>query len=130
MKFKNLTRNLALILLTSNKVMELEKINAIQEQTKSNKETKKQRKFDIWLGLNKIAIINYSASFLRLHQNKSATILYVLKKKMHVFTRNDLVFNEHEELGAGVFGVVRLGFTPSIQQRVIVKSIFRKTQSN
>ena len=49
---------------------------------------------------------------------------------MHVFTRNDLVFNEHEELGAGVFGVVKLGFTPSIQQRVGVKSIFRKTQSN
>lgn len=110
--------------------MELERINTIQEQTKSKRATKKQRHFDIWLGLNKIAIINYSASFLRLHQHKSATILYVLKKEMHVFTRNDLIFNEHEELGTGVFGVARLGFTPSIQQRVVVKSIFRKTQSN
>ena len=45
---------------------------------------------------------------------------------MHVFTRNYLVFNKHEELGAGVFGVVRLGFIPSIQQKVAVKIFSEK----
>ena len=40
---------------------------------------------------------------------------------MYVFTGNNLVFKEHEELGAGVFGVVRLGFIRSIQLRVAVK---------
>ena len=40
---------------------------------------------------------------------------------MHVFTGNDLVFKEHEELEAGIFGVVRLGFIRSIQLRVAVK---------
>ena len=40
---------------------------------------------------------------------------------MHVFTGNDLVFKEPEELEAGVFGVVRLGFIRSIQLRVAVK---------
>ena len=103
------------------RVMELEKVNAILKRA-----IKKPRQFDIHHGLNKTNSINYSASFLRLHQNKSATILRVLKKDMHVFTRNDLVFNEHEELGSGVFGVVRFGFIPSIQQRVPVKIFSEK----
>ena len=45
---------------------------------------------------------------------------------MHVFTRNDVIFNEYEELGAGVFGVVRLGFILSIQQRVAIKIFSEK----
>ena len=85
--------------------MELEKINAIRKRA-----IKEPRQLDIHHGLNKTTSINYSAS-----------ILCVLKKDMHVFTGNNLVFKEHEELGVGVFGVVRLGFIRSIQLRVAVK---------
>ena len=45
---------------------------------------------------------------------------------MHIFMRNNLIFTEHEELGAGVFGVVKLEFIPSIQQRVAVQIFSEK----
>ena len=99
-----------------NRVMELEKINAILKRA-----IKKSRQFDVRHGSNKATYISYSTSFLRLHQDITATILRVLKKGMHVFTRNNLIFDEKKELGAGIFGVVRLGFIPSIQQTVAVK---------
>ena len=80
------------------RVIELEKINTILKWA-----IKKPRQFDIGHGLNKTGSINYSASSLKLHQNKSAIILRVLKKEIHVFTRYDLVFNEQEELREGAF---------------------------
>ena len=102
-------------------VMELEKISA-----KLKWAIKKPREFDICHGLNKTSSSNYSASFLRIHQNESATILQILKKEIHAFTRNDRVFNEQEELGAGVFGVIILDFKPIILQRVAVKIFSEK----
>ena len=50
--------------------MELEKINAIVKRA-----IEKPRQFDIRHGLNKTTSINYSVSFLRLHQNKVLSFL-------------------------------------------------------
>ena len=49
------------------RVMELEKVNTILKRA-----IKKPRQFDIRHGLNKTNSINYSASFLRLHQKRYA----------------------------------------------------------
>ena len=62
------------------RVMKLEKINVILKRA-----IKKPRQSNIRHRLNKTTSINSSASFLRLHQSKSAAILRVLKKKNACF---------------------------------------------
>ena len=65
-------------------------------------------------------------SLLRQHQNKSAAILQVFKQNVNMFLRRDLVLHEEKELGSGVFGILKSGFVPSIQQKVAVKIFSEK----
>ena len=95
------------------KIMELEKVNSVLKR-----EVKKTRGTSHVIRQN--GPVNYSASLLKLHQNKSHLIIRKFNHKLPLFRRNDLVLKEGE-LGSGVFGTVKEGFISSIQQKVAVK---------
>ena len=100
------------------RIMELEKTNSILKRTLKNPKPLSVQ--------NRTISKSYSLSLLRQHQNKSAAILQVFKQNVNMFLKRDLILHQKDELGSGVFGILRSGFVPSIQQKVAVKVFSEK----
>ena len=100
------------LVLQETRIMELEKANAILKR-----HVNRSGKSNV---VSRPPAIDYSASLLKAHQNKSHRILRKFTNKVPQFSRRDLML-QGEELGAGVFGTVQEGFIRSIQQKVAVK---------
>ena len=96
------------------KIMELEKANSILKR-----EVKRSKP----VCTIKRPIV-YSASLMKLHKNKSFSIIRKFNHKVPMFNRNDILLKG--ELGSGVFGTVKEGFVQSIKQKVAVKIFSEK----
>lgn len=72
-----------------------------------------------------IGPLNYSASILKLHSNKSHNIVQKFKRKLTRFQKKHLHLSENE-LGAGAYGSIRSGYLTEMRQRVAVKILSAK----